>query len=581
MEARNRLLPEWFSRIRTGQILLPRFQREEAWSPHEINGLLDSVLHGLPIGAALILDIGDKEPFESRQMAGSPEPTERVTEHLLDGQQRLTALWRSLTDDYSDRTYFVSLSPELEDDDQGSPSLAQSEGRWMRDGQRYPLWADVPAEQYRRNLVPLSLLIPEDLGEAIGEWCDRAVGDDISESRRLERRILELRQTVAIFNLPFLSLPVTTPSHVAIDVFIKLNTSSVPLSSFDIVVAQVEAATGQSLRELADHLRATVPNLESYIAPADLILSVAALRQDRSPTQASFVRLNFDKVVEDWDALEAGIAGMVQILEAEGVYDRQRLPTVAVLPILAAVWSDLAATLDDLGNARTLLRAYLWRAFLTRRYEFAAGTKALQDYRGLIGVLQEKRETESIPIFNEEVNPLPTVEGIRDVGWPKSRDILARGLLGISLKGGGIDLADGTRVSRDSIRQREYHHLFPDSLLVKDGGLSPAESSRALNCVLITWRTNRNIGAKEPIAYLKERIDRAALGESEIRHRLASHAVPFEKLNVGGYGEIADERIRAEKIRNDFQEFLPARAEVYRSAAVSLCKGEAWSGYGV
>jgi len=577
MEARNRLLPEWFARVRTGQILLPRFQREEAWSSQEVNNLLDSVLHGLPVGAALILDIGDSQPFASRPMSGSPEPTERATEHLLDGQQRLTALWRSLTDDYLDRTYFVSLAPDPEDDDQGAPSLARSEGRWFRDGQRYPLWTDKPAEQHQRNLVPLRLLAPIDLADAVGEWCDEAVDGNLQESRRLERRIAELRQVVAAFNLPFLSLPVTTPGHVAIDVFIKLNTSSVPLSPFDIVVAQVEAATGTSLRDLADDLRARVPALESYITPADLILSTAALRQNRTPTQASYFRLDLDQVVDEWEALENGISEMVEMLESEAVYDRARLPTVAVLPILAAILSNLDATLDDLGNSRTILNAYMWRAFLTHRYEFAAGTKALQDYRGLMAAVRGDLDMASVPIFDEDLNPLLTIEEILNVGWPKGRDVLARGLLAISLKGGGIDLADGARVSRDSIRQREYHHLFPDSLLLSDGGLSQPESYRALNCALITWRTNRNIGAKEPIAYLRERVVRANLGEAEIRHRLASHVVPFDELNMGGYADISDPPQRADRIRGDYQRFITARAEVFRDAAVQLCRGEAWS----
>ena len=31
INAQNRLLPDWFSRVRTRQTVLPRFQRFEAW----------------------------------------------------------------------------------------------------------------------------------------------------------------------------------------------------------------------------------------------------------------------------------------------------------------------------------------------------------------------------------------------------------------------------------------------------------------------------------------------------------------------------------------------------------------------
>ena len=109
LEARNRLLPDWLTKIRTHQIVLPRFQRFQAWSHQQVTGLLNNVLQELPAGAVLILEIGEKEPFHSRPVVGAPDSGERVTEHLLDGQQRLTALWRSLHDHYEDRSYFVVL----------------------------------------------------------------------------------------------------------------------------------------------------------------------------------------------------------------------------------------------------------------------------------------------------------------------------------------------------------------------------------------------------------------------------------------------------------------------------------------
>lgn len=63
MEARNRSLPDWMTRIRTRQIVLPRFQRFEAWSYGQITSLLNTVLKQLPAGAILTLEIGEKEPL--------------------------------------------------------------------------------------------------------------------------------------------------------------------------------------------------------------------------------------------------------------------------------------------------------------------------------------------------------------------------------------------------------------------------------------------------------------------------------------------------------------------------------------
>jgi hypothetical protein len=349
--------------VRTGQIRLPRFQRFEAWSHNTIISLLETVLRGLPAGAALVLAVGDEEKFVSRPVVGAPDFDHKPTEHLLDGQQRITALWRSLHEDYEDRTYFTWF----ESSDDGEVARVFGQSRWMQNGTRRPLWADDPKGIHERECIPLKLLRPGELGTEISDWCRAAVGGDTPEDleRRfaIERRITDLRQRVASYNIPFLSLPATTPPDVALDVFINMNTTFVRLTPFDIIVAQFEGRTGESLHDLVAKLVERVPALAHYIEPSDLILEVAALREDRAPTQASYLRLDLDRLLRDWEQITTGIAFAIAFLEEEHVFDGERLPTVAVLRILAAL-HELLPQLDALGNARNLLRKFVWRAFL-------------------------------------------------------------------------------------------------------------------------------------------------------------------------------------------------------------------------
>ncbi|HHT84630.1 MAG TPA: hypothetical protein GXZ88_02570 [Firmicutes bacterium] len=104
------------------------------------------------------------------------------------------------------------------------------------------------------------------------------------------------------------------------------------------------------------------------------------------------------------------------------------------------------------------------------------------------------------------------------------------------VKCGAEDLADGTRATVASITSkqhpREYHHLFPASLL-EEAGVPDGQISRALNCALITWRTNRTISNKDPITYLKERASSGSLGADELRRCLRTHLIPYEQLAVG------------------------------------------------
>jgi hypothetical protein len=179
-----------------------------------------------------------------------------------------------------------------------------------------------------------------------------------------------------------------------------------------------------------------------------------------------------------------------------------------------------------------------------------------------------------IPIFDEDEYPLPTVETLQHARWPRYKDILGRGVLAVSLRAGGHDLADGAPASRESVRHREYHHLFPDSIITgEDAALPSSKSYRALNCALITWRTNRTIAAREPITYLRDRMDGAGgLGEQVIRDRLRTHLVPYDELSVG-WSHITSSEARGLAIRADYERFLEARARMLLGPALDLCNG--------
>lgn len=578
MHAHDRFLPEWFNRIRARQITLPRFQRFEAWGHQEVTGLLTMLLRGLPAGATLILEVGDAEKFRSRTMVDAPQTGDKVTEQLLDGQQRLTALWRSLHDKHPDRTYLVGFDDDPHHPGKQLPS-ARGQARWTKNGTRYPVWVDDPRQCWARNLIPLRLLRPDDIKGEIDAWIEAAMPEDVADKytayKTLSAVINDLRTKVREFNLPYLALPPQTEKDVALDVFVKMNTSSVQLTTYDIIVALVESETGKSLHEHVDLLAQSVPRAGCYADLPSLVLDVVALRQDRIPSQAGYQGIDFDKMLKEWDLVVAGVRGMAQFLEEESLFDEARLPSYTTLPVLASLWEHMPTQPDRLGNARLLLRKYLWRSFLTERYEQSSASNALQDYRGLKQMLTTSAPGASAPIFDEDLYPVPTKNVILMAPWPKSKTILGRGLLALQIKCGAEDPADGARASATVLasteHRREYHHLFPDAIL-SDAAFDPDDIFLAVNCALVTWRTNRTISAKSPLSYLKERADRSDLGESELRRRLRTHLIPYDELNVGPYDAPSDPEQRA-RIETDYQRFREARAALLQKAAVKACAG--------
>ena len=564
MEARGKTIEQWFSMIEQGQIVLPRFQRHEAWKHAQITGLLENILRkpSLPVGALLVLEIGDKEPFHSRPIVGAPAPTGRPQMHLLDGQQRMTALWRALTGDYDDLTVFVSLAaaepPEDLDPEEAVPDMPAIERvkRWEHKGERRPLWADSAAEVFSRGWIPITCLRPGRSGEgALKNWLAavKSAGSDPDPSLG---RIYDLRQRILGYTVPFLSLPVGTGRETALDVFIKMNTSASPLTDYDIVVAQLEESAGESLHDKVQELLEFEPAVSAYGKVEDNILSVAALLSGKAPLKKTYLEKDFGaNVAAVWPRLKKGFKQGISFLRSEGMFGEKTMPSDVVVYLVCALWADVPEHgFDAEGNARSLIRKALWRACFTDRYGKTSATRAFADYKTLHAQITRPGDTTACELFDVQSYPLPEAGELMAAGWPTRKDRLPRALLASSLRAGGLDFADGASAHPDNLSRREYHHIYPVSVLQGERG--DTYVNRALNCALVTWRTNRKIAANSPKEYIEDRAAAANLGEDEVRHRLASHLIPYDQL-IGG----------------DYEAFLGARAELMLGHIRALCDG--------
>ena len=594
--AQDRTLGVWFEKIRQGEIKLPRFQRYEAWDRHRITSLLNTIIGNLPIGVTLVLQVGDEEKFISRYIKTSePSAKETVQEHLLDGQQRLTAFWRSMHNNYEFDAYFVYLRKYDEYYDvPGEDIEVWCVRRWIANGSRRPIWVDNPEQCLLRGSFPINLLCPGDKQSELDEWINQATErlkprkDDPDLYKNMEAynerkaeikdKIVNLREQVAYFNLPFLALPPATPKDVALKVFINMNTNSKPLSLYDTIVAEVESVAGKSLHDLEDHLVNKCPKAMRFGDVRGLILATSALLQGKTPSNRGMLEMNKQTLLDNWGKLERGLENMAKLLETQGIFDAARLPTNAVLAVLAATYDLVPDTGDFVGKAEKLLRGYLWSSFFTDRYENSAPTKAYADFngikdkhKGLKDLLNDEnfseKDWEEIPVFNRSKHELISVDSLMTAGWPKKMDITARGILAVSNYFGAHDFADSKAVSYDNIQSREYHHIFPEALLSE----AEIKGDFALNCALITWKTNRVIGRKDPLDYLKERVHWA--DESTVSDRLKTHLIPYTLLEKAHYEGLEDSSLRT-KLKADFNEFIQTRAELIYQTITRLVSGE-------
>lgn len=586
MEARNRKIEDWYGKIKRGEIKLPRFQRHEAWDWRRISSLMNTITQNLPLGITLILEVGDKEQFVSRYLETAPNTNHRVLEHLLDGQQRLTALWRVLFNNYEWQSYFIYVPEfDLQDEIGEEQSVFCRSRYYKKNNQRYPLWCDNPEECLKRGMIPTELLRPEDIQSDIDSWIKRATDwkkpqdneeleDFFNWKKTISDKIRDLRSIVKNYNLPYLSLPSSTNKDTALEVFINMNTNSKPLTHYDIIVAEIESIKGQSLHDLQEGFDKKYPEVKNYFDLSYLILNTSALLQEKLPNQRGLWEMDKGDMVDNWDNMEYGLSEMALFLANEGIIDRERLPTNAVLAVIAALFPYIPKQGDERGACETLLKKYLWSAFFTDRYENSAASRAYADYIGLKRIITKQKDEKhelytekNVPIFNRQNHPVADADELRTATWPKRDTIRGRAILAVACRLGAFDFATGHKTDRSNIRSRHYHHIFPNALLEE----ARIDSNLSLNCTLISDSTNLNIGRKDPLQYLKERYKWVT--EEIVHERLNSHLIPVEELANGGYEGYKDEA-RKEKIARDFDLFLTKRAKYMAYAAEQLVEGK-------
>ena len=551
MEARNKNIEAWFNWVREGRVVLPRFQRYEAWGTSQIEGILENILRkpALPVGALLILEVGQHPPFHTRPIEGAPAPSVTPSYHLLDGQQRLTALWRSLSGHYEDISFFVDVSGGGHEPD------VVAVRRYSRDEKRYPRWCEEPSDVWERRMLPVDLLMPGDDGQAaLREWAQLAAAGDIAALLRISEVGGEMRTRVASFQLPFLSLPLGTDKEAALDVFIKMNTMNTALSAFDIVVAQVEAAIEESLHEKVEGLRALIPELSGFGDAGEIAMQVGAVLAHRAPTRATYLSDGFgQQLIEQWSRIELGIRRSVDFLAEERIFNATLMPADPLFTLLAAYWASAPEAGDAEGAARRLARRAFWTGAFSDRYQKTSATRTDLDHRQLCAY----RDGGGLPEFlDRETNVLPEADELRLAGWPKKKDRLGRAVMAASLRSGGHDFADDQPFDKSNLARREYHHLFPNAYLANQD-YPRRQIFSALNCALVSWRTNRTIGAKRPSEYIAERTSEINISDDDVARRLRSHAIPVKAL-----------------CSDDFERFLSERAAMTHSIMCCLTSGD-------
>ena len=564
MEAQNRQLDEWLAEAIKGNLMLPRFQRKEAWTYRNVKRFIEAMLRGHPLGVFLVLRVDpDNQPFGTKQVSAYQKQS-RCTEHLLDGQQRLTALLNVFLDSYEKHTYYVNTSEPL-------PTIEAI----SRKGPRKGIIGNASAE-HANGWIPCRLLNPMSDAtcptasphESGISWREEATKDP-SEQRNIEVTVARLRAHVAKTSIPWLALPQSTSRPEAIRIFIGTNRSAVNLSEYDISVAQMEETTHESLQAFVDEVTTSLPELEALNPNAigDLILKSECVTQDMKPTFGNYLELDFHQLNDNKNDRIAAIRWAVAEINRLKIWKNRQLPTAIPLRVLPSLHQHVPKDGTAHARAMKIIRRYLWSSFLTDRYDRQANDRLKSDYDRLKAVLQDPT-TKPGSILALSATP-PTLDEIKAAGWPRSRSRLSRGILAVCCQNGARDIASNQEIGPDG--HDDYHHIFPKATL-KDSG---CKADRVVNCMLLTVHTNRRQWLKKlPGDFLESMKNDAIMQQSvtdpmvAIMSRLATHHVPAELLLSVKESPTTD-------IKRIYRRFIDARARmIHRRIDKLLKEGE-------
>ena len=563
MEANNtKSIGNWLAHIDDGSLCLPRFQREQVWSKQEICKFFETLILNseTPVGVFLVLPTDPSNPaFPPRTIDGPISRSGTCNSLLLDGQQRLSALWKVLHDEDEEFRYYIQFNDQFEIEH--VKAIRKNTKASQRLNQN-------PTREYKRHWFPAKLLNPLVDREEVDTWLNKLELEKLKLSNHNSVKDL-IMNTRKIFDrkkkggkvVPYFQLSAGTSRDTAVNIYKIINTNLIKLSYHYLAVAEMEKKTHKSLYDVADELVGKVPSIEDLETDeiGELILKISCVLQNKKSSGGNYKHLDFNKVLSDERLIFSGIAWAVEKLAKLGIWHGGQLPSVVPLRVLPALhqYEPKSKQGQKRADANKVITKYLWYSFLTDRYDRQANDRLKEDYEDLRDYLEGKKKENQIRIFHESKSP--SLDDIKIAGWPQSTRRLARGILLVCCQEGANTLASNEELTTGNYKDREKHHIFPKSKLSNAIGHS---GDYALNCLLIPRDDNQRYQDELPGDYI-EKLSQdlgVSLPQLDVVDRLETHLISRNVAN--DLVQVTQDSIDNGQIvlKNAYNDFIESRA---------------------
>lgn len=507
-------------RVLTGDILLPRFQRNFVWNRKQMLDLLDSIARNYPIGSMLLWQ-SRQELANERSIADlevAPTKPDYPVNYLLDGQQRLSTICGAL-----------HWSP-------GSADSVWNLAYDLKTGRFLHLdTLDEPA----LHVVPLRYL------STPSTYFSRLTGlDEVLSARAkaLFDRFTDYQ--VAIVTLGDMSIQDVAP------VFERINSTGTALTIVDLMRAATWSPTFDLVDAIDGILDDLTPKNFNGIDRKTLLRAVSAAAglgfessaiddlRDRTEVQLS----------EAVDAAREAAKRASDFLATQiGAPGARALPYANQFAVLCEVFRVIPHPNSDQYAA---IRRWFWRTTLASYFGGWNTGQMGSDRQAVLAF----GKGESAEIANSAAMPVATIWSVREF---RANSATSKMLALMLAHHNPVDLKTGQTIDASKAlawsNDKEFHHFFPKAFLIGKG--YTARRANAIgNMVMLTSISNIQIRDKAPSVYLAEIA--ATIGEDELRSRLEMSLVPEDAYQAA--------------LADDFEAFLAARSAYLQGLALEL-----------
>ncbi|NDV59112.1 DUF262 domain-containing protein [Bacteroides sp. 519] len=387
-------------KIDYNQYLLPAIQREFVWNHRQIELLFDSLMRNYPIGSLLMWKVQGENKSNHRYYSVLKNYREKYNTHcqevntvsipdfeaVLDGQQRLTALYIGLKGSYAykkknfawkdnehsipTRKLYLCLSEnsiDEEDNEDGAKydfrfltkeELENSDKIWFEVGKILALNGTFELNQFLKKN-------DWDSDEYISNTLSKLL--DVIHVKTPVNYYLELEQDY----------------DKALNIFIRTNNGGEKLSYSDLIMSTIISGWGSktlSARDEFNNLIDEIWDSTEIIIDKDLIIRTYLLifSDDIKFRVTNFSLANAKEFKDNWEDIRASIVEAIELIKDFGYVERTLTSKNAILPIIHYLFvsnrTKQFTTKIAYKKDRTLIRKWFHAVILKRIFGGQADT---------------------------------------------------------------------------------------------------------------------------------------------------------------------------------------------------------------